>query len=148
MLFRSSPRRAAAVWAGGVYAVVVAVAALSGRQSTDQAETIVLTAGAAGLGLLAAWRRFQGTVGEIGVRAAADQSAAWADRTRLAEREAAERSRARWRDAGLNRSLELLEAARSADDPGNTALRHKCAIEEAYLRQLTLLHPEIGRAHV
>ncbi len=139
-----SPRRAAAVWAGGVYAVVVvAVAALSGRQSTDQAETIVLTAGAAGLGLLAAWRRFQGTVGEIGVRAAADQSAAWADRTRLAEREAAERSRARWRDAGLNRSLELLEAARSADDPGNTALRHKCAIEEAYLRQLTLLHPDL-----
>lgn len=139
-----SPRRRAALWAGAVYAaVVVTVAAVSGRESSDQAETIVLTAGAAGLGLVAAWRRFQRTVGEIGARAAADQQAAWRDRTRLAEREAADRSRARWRDAGLDRSLELLETARSAGDPADEALRAQCAVEEAYLRQLTLLHPDL-----
>jgi signal transduction histidine kinase len=138
------PRPRTVLWAGAVYAtVVVTVAVLSGRQTSDQAETIVLMAGAAGLGLVAAWRRFQNTIGEIGSRAAADQQATWSARTRLAEREAADRSRARWRDAGLDRSLELLESARGADDPGNAALRLRCATEEAYLRQLTLLHPDL-----
>lgn len=136
------PRASAIWWVGGAYAaVVVAVAVAAG--SSAQAEVIVLTAGAAGLGLLAAWHSFQRAVGTIATRAAADQQAAWADRTRLAEREAADRARARWRDAGLNRSLALLETARTAADPGDPVLRQKCAVEEAYLRQLTLLHPDL-----
>lgn len=138
------PRPSTVLWAGAAYAaVVVSVAVLIGRQSSGQAETIVLMAGAAGLGLVAAWRGFQHTIGEIGARAAADQQAVWSARTRLAEREAADQSRARWRNAGLNRSLELLESARGADDPGNAALRLRCATEEEYLRQLTLLHPDL-----
>src|SRR5690606_22994168 len=87
--------------------------------------------------------RFQLAIGEIGVRAGADQRAAWAARTRSDEQAAAERSRVRWRAAGLNRSLALLEAIGRAADPGSPGLRTRCADEEAYLRQLTLLHPDL-----
>lgn len=139
------PRAAAVLWAVGVYALVVIVVAVHATRSSSDG-VIVLTAGAAALGLVAAWRSFQRALGTIATRAAADQRAAWADRTRLAEREAAERARARWRDAGLNRSLVLLETARDAADPSDPVLRLKCAIEEAYLRQLTLLHPDLVHA--
>ena len=136
-------RRAALIAACAAYgAVVLTVAALVAR-SDGPAAIIVLMAGAAAFGLVAGWRRFQHIIAAIGAAAAADQHAAWTARTRLAEREAADRSRARWRDAGLNRSLELLETARSADDPGDPALRPRFAAEEAYLRQLTLLHPDL-----
>ncbi|TQK73285.1 MULTISPECIES: ATP-binding protein [unclassified Nocardioides] len=137
------PRRSMAVWAALSYGAVVVAVAVAVGQSSQQAETITLIAGAAGLGLVAGWARFQHTIGAIGTQAAADQRAGWAADTRLAEREAADRSRARWRVAGLNRSLELLEAVYGATDPGAPALRERCASEEAYLRQLTLLHPDL-----
>ena len=137
------PRPSAVLWAGALYAgTVVAVAVAVGR-SSGEAETITLIAGGTGLGLVAAWRRFQNALGAIGTRAASDQQARWTARTRIAERRAADRARARWRDAGLNRSLQLLEAVRAASDPGDPALREQCAVEEAYLRQLTLLHPDL-----
>ncbi|WGX97359.1 sensor histidine kinase [Nocardioides sp. L-11A] len=143
ILAELGPRPTTVVWAGVGYAVVVlAVAVAVGRSSTS-AQTIVLMAGAAALGLVAAWRRFQHAIGAIGARAAADQRAAWAARTELAARAAADRTRARWRAAGLNRSLGLLENARGATDPGDPVLRAQCAVEEAYLRQLTLLHPDL-----
>ncbi|GAA1516581.1 sensor histidine kinase [Nocardioides humi] len=143
VLAELGPRPATVVWAGLGYAVVVLVVAADVGRSSPAAATIVLMAGAAALGLVAAWRRFQRTIGAIGVRAAADERAAWAARTQLAEREAADRSRGRWRAAGLNRSLSLLEAARDGADPDDPALRSRCAEEEAYLRQLTLLHPDL-----
>ena len=138
-----APRPTALVWAGLAYgAVVVTVAAEVGR-STPAAGAIVLTAGTAGLGLAVAWRRFQHVIGAIGVRAAADERAAWSARIRLAERRAAERSRERWRAAGLDRSLALLETIRDGADPASPDLRSRCAEEEAYLRQLTLLPTEL-----
>jgi hypothetical protein len=143
ILAELAPRRTTIVWVGLGYAVVVLTVAVAVGESSAAARTIVLIAGTAALGLVGAWRRFQHAIGAIGVRAAADQRAAWAARTRLAEREAADRARARWRTAGLNRSLGLLETARTAADPADPALRAQCAVEEAYLRQLTLLHPDL-----
>lgn len=143
VLAELGPRPSTIAWAGLGYAAVVLAVAVGVGVSSMPALIIVLTAGAAALGVLGAWRRFQHAIGAIGVRAAADQRAAWAARTRLAEREAADRARARWRAAGLNRSLGLLEHARGAADPGDPVLRAQCAVEEAYLRQLTLLHPDL-----
>ncbi|MDQ6522990.1 ATP-binding protein [Nocardioides sp. LHD-245] len=143
LLAELGPRPTTIAWAGLGYAAVVLTVAVAVGESSSAARTIVLIAGAAALGLIGAWRSFQHAIGAIGVRAAADQRAAWAARTRLVEREAADRARARWRTVGLNRSLGLLETARVAVDPGDPALRAQCAVEEAYLRQLTLLHPDL-----
>src|SRR5690606_9681807 len=55
-------------------------------------------------------------------------------------------ARARWRHAGLSTSRALLLSIAGGHlDPRSEATQAACAVEEAYLRQLTMLDPDVVR---
>lgn len=127
----------------GYAATVVAVAGFAATDS-GRAAVAVLVAGAAGLGLVLGWWTFQRRVAIIGRRAASDQKAAAVARTEAEARRAANRARRRWAAAGLRESVVLLRRVADGDlDPRDDSLRRSCGEEEAYLRQLTQLNPEL-----
>lgn len=131
-------------WAvAGYAATVVAVAGLVGTGS-GRAAVAVLVAGAAGLGLVLGWWTFQRRVAVIGRRAASDQRSTAAARTESEAREASSRARRRWVAAGLRQTVAILQGIADGElDPRDETLRRSAGEEEAYLRQLTQLNPEL-----
>lgn len=137
-----SPRtvlRASAVYA----AVVVAVALVAGGDDLEVL-AVVSTAGAAGLGIVAAWRHFQNLIGSIGHQAAQQQRHAAELRVETGRREAADRAHDRWRISSLDEATTLLHRlADSTSEPSDPDLRRLCSQTEAHLRQLTLISPDL-----
>ncbi|WP_028655858.1 ATP-binding protein [Nocardioides sp. J54] len=131
-------------WAAGLYAAtVLAVAGVVAPGSITAAVTVVV-GGLVGLGLVAAWSRFQASLREVGRQAVRDQKALSAARLEAEKREAASRARRRWSAAGLRESVVLLDKVASGEiAPSDEGLRRACVEEEAYLRQLTQLNPEL-----
>ena len=136
-------RRLAGVAGGMLVATVVALAAV--MAPVDRlAAVAVLVAGAACVGLVAAWAGFQRLVIVVGRQVVADRQATGRLRTEAEARAAASRSRRRWAAAGLAESVAILRRVADGDvDPRAATLRRACAEEEAYLRQLTQLNPEL-----
>ncbi|HET6153982.1 MAG TPA: ATP-binding protein [Marmoricola sp.] len=115
-------------------------------QSTPHVAPVIPIGTAPALGILGGWWFFVSVFERVGEQASRAQRAAARSRVEIAEREAATQARGRWRQAGLRRSLVLLQSLASGSvDPTDDPVRTACAEEEAYLRQLTLLDPNIVR---
>lgn len=129
-----------------LYALTVATATVVvGRESTDAA-FVLPVGGAAALGFVAAWAAFQRAIVTIGQRAVDEQRAAFGMRVDESIRAAAERARVRWRAAGLHECSALLHGvAEGRLDPADDVVRAACAKEEAYLRQVIQLNPDLTR---
>ena len=126
------------------YALTVAVAAAWIAPASMAAMQITLVAGLVGLGLRSAVRRFINRLAAVATAAHQAQRQAFAVSLELVAVEAASEARRRWRDAGLDESIRLLRAIGEARlSPQDPAIRQRCADEEAFLRQLSLLHPEL-----
>jgi hypothetical protein len=92
------------------------------------------------------WIRFQSVLTLVGRRAATEHRRAAAAKLERATREAAATARARWRLAGLTSCAALLRRVASGSvDPSDPTIRSACAAEEAYLRQVSLIDPELIR---
>lgn len=138
--------RSTAVAAMVAYAATVAVTAGLVGMDEPAAAANVTIAGLAGLGLTAGWAGFQFALARIGRQASADHAAAGVDRVEAAVRGAAILSRERWRSAGLEASTGLLRGVRDGRvEPDDRAFQVACAEEEAFLRQLVMLSPELTR---
>ena len=101
------------------------------------------------VGVVLGWSGFARLVGDLVSQGTRDRrAAARASREVLVRTEVA-LARRRWRTAGLTPSLALLEGLADARlDPGDLAVRERCAQEEAYLRQLIGLSPDSYRMSV
>jgi signal transduction histidine kinase len=146
LLFVQSGSRAAGRWGLGAHlATAVVIAAAVAPRSTSSS-LIVLTGGTIGVLLVLAFGRFDRAIGEIGALFAADDRALHASRVEAQERQAATDARARWRSAGLQPALALLDGIGSGRlDPADAEVRLACGHEESYLRQLIQLDPELVR---
>lgn len=92
------------------------------------------------------WVVFHRALERVGRRAAREQAVAAGARLELAQRQAAATSRERWRQAGLRDALSLLVRIGDGSlDPASDVARAACVDEEAYLRQVTLLNPDLFR---
>ncbi|WP_456696881.1 sensor histidine kinase [Aeromicrobium sp. P5_D10] len=115
-------------------------------QDSATAAAVIPVAGITAIGLVLGWAAFQEAIGRTGAQAAADDRAAARSRLEVAVRVAAENSRQRWSLAGLHQAVDLLrDIADGRVDPASESARAACAGEEAYLRQLTQLNPELVR---
>jgi len=136
--------RRLAGWPAGMLLLTILTTAALVALSSGRAAVSTLVAGTACLGLVVGWAGFQRMVVTIGRRVVADQQAAARLRTEVEAREAASRSRRRWAAAGLAESVTILRRVAVGDvEPTAESLRAECAEEEAYLRQLTQLNPEL-----
>ncbi len=127
-------------------AATAAAAAAYVAPESRAAAAIVLLAGAVAVWFSWGWFRFHITVARIGARAAADQRRRHLAQVDVAITRAAAESRARWRAAGLHRSLELLrEVADGVREPTDPQVRRACGEEEFHLRQLIRLDPDLVR---
>lgn len=122
---------------------IVITAAVIWQDSPSTAMVVPIGAAPA-VGLIVGWFFFVHTLTAIIERTAADRRVAWLARVETATRSAADRARDRWRTAGTRESLELLgRVADGTADPRDLEIRAGAAAEEAYLRQLCLLSPEV-----
>ena len=128
------------------YAVAVGVLAFMVSPSSTEAAAVSVVAGLLGLGLVVVVLSFVRSLADVAARAHDEQRAAFAANLELATVEAASESRSRWRAAGIEESVTLLQAIGDGKmNPRDPAIREKCAEEEAFLRQLSLLNPGLIR---
>lgn len=133
------------VASAGVLAASVASTAVVAQTSTTAAALIPIGTAPA-LGMTAAWYVFHRTLAETGLRVAAAQRLAAVAAVERAARDAATSARERWRHAGLSSSRSLLRRiAEGSVDPTDATVRAICGQEEAFLRQLSLLDPQLFR---
>lgn len=150
LLLSSHPSRRTVAVAGSAWAAaVVGISALVWPYSITGA-AIVLVAGCVGGMFSYGWAGFLRNVATLSAdTASAQRRTLEARRAADAERAAQEAYR-RWVDAGIDSAAALLRAiAHGRRDPQDPATREACSIEEAYLRQLVLVSPELvhlGRA--
>jgi hypothetical protein len=98
----------------------------------------------AGLGLLVFMRSFRQTLGTLGTRAAAEEAAGRRARLDIRTRQAAAAARSRWRAAGLDHVIALLEGISGGlMDPSDPSVRAASGREEQHLRQILTLSPEL-----
>ena|GEM_PF-1200215 len=128
-----------AIWVS----TIVALTAWGARSSLDAA-LCVAVAGTVGLGFSWAWLEFLATLRALAAETAGAQRRAFRARvTRDAER-AAQDSYQRWVDAGLQSAVALLRrVALGEASPTDIDVRRRCSEEEAYLRQLISVSPEL-----
>lgn len=130
----------------GLFTATVAVTTAIVWQDSSGAASILPVGGVACLGLAAAWLGFQRAIDAVGRQAGSDHHVAFLARVDAAVQVAADDVRRRWRAAGLHKSVELLRnVADGRMDPSAVSTRADCAQEEAYLRQLTQLNPDLVR---
>ena len=128
------------------YLLTVLAIAIGVAPTAREAAYITGVAGFLGLGLIAGVLSFVRSLAAIATRANREQREAFTTGLQLAAVEAAAEARRRWRDAGLEHSVSLLRAiGEGRVDPRDPAIQNRCAEEEAYLRQLSLLNPELIR---
>ncbi|WP_181064463.1 hypothetical protein [Pseudoclavibacter sp. AY1F1] len=103
----------------------------------------VLVAGLVGVGFTLAWMHFRAAIGQIGWKVNADQEAVFRARMQESRIEAADEARRYWLQAGLDGSIRVLDAlAKGEADPDSLQTRSTCALEESFLRQVSLLSSE------
>ncbi len=124
-------------------AIITSAGAIAVSGPSDA--TVVVTAGTVvQLIQFGAWVAFARALDIVGRRTASDRTRSAAEHLALVAAEAAAVSRERWNVAGIRRALALLRAV--AADPmlvGDPETRRACGVEEAHLRQLTLIDPEL-----
>lgn len=126
------------------YLLTVAATAAYIAPASLEAASITTVAGLVGLGMVWAVTSFVRSLAEVATRANGEQRKAFTAGLELAAVEAAAVARRRWREAGLDQSVSLLRAiGEGRADPGDPAVRNRCAEEEAFLRQLSLLNPDL-----
>ncbi|WP_110208529.1 ATP-binding protein [Nocardioides daejeonensis] len=145
LLVALAGRRGLAAGGMAVAATSVGTALFVAGQSW-QAAAIVMMAGAISVGFPVGWYGFQVALARIGAAAAADQRRNHLAQVDAAVTRSAAESRARWRAAGLHRSLSILrEIAAGSRQPDDPAVRRACGNEEFHLRQLVRLDPDLVR---
>jgi len=128
------------------YLLTATVIAVSVAPISFEAASITVVAGLLGLGLTLAVTSFVRSLAAVATRANAEQREAFKIGLELAAVAAAGESRRRWREAGLESSVNLLRAIGQGEvHPRDPAIQQRCAEEEAFLRQLLLLNPELTR---
>lgn len=126
------------------YLLTVGATAASVVPASLEAAAVTVVAGLVGLGLIMGVLSFIRSLSAVATRAHQEQREAFAASLELAAVEAAAEARRRWREAGLEESVRLLRTIGDGRaDPRDPAIRQRCAQEEAFLRQLTLLNPEL-----
>lgn len=127
-----------------VYALTAAALTAGMAPLDPQAAIVIAVAGLVGLGLPSGVAGFIRGLTDVATRAHQAQQQTFAVGLQMIAIDAAAESRQRWRDAGLEQSVDLLRAiGLGAVDPLDPAVRQRCAEEEAFLRQLSLLDPEL-----
>lgn len=145
MIAGTSGRRSLAA-ALSLFAAAVLVLTVIVWQDSPTAAAVIPVAGVTAIGLVLGWASFQQAIARTGAQAAADHRTAARSRLELALRVAAEESRRRWSLAGLHQAVDLLrDIADGRVDPSSESTRAACADEEAYLRQITQLNPDLVR---
>ncbi|MDT0203433.1 ATP-binding protein [Nocardioides sp. AE5] len=133
-------------WAFAVilYLAVVAVVTVLVWRSDPNAAATVQVSGVVAPWIALGWAGFQRSITKIGRRTAQEQRKIFASRLDSAARLFAEHAKRRWREAGLHTSEVLLrQIAAGTSDPRSVQVQNRCASEEAYLRQLVMLEPEL-----
>lgn len=126
------------------YGLTVGATAAGVAPTSLEAALVTVIAGLAGVGLVVGVASFVRSLADVATRADRERREAFAVGLELAAVEAAAESRRRWREAGLEESIRLLRAiGEGRADPGDPAIRDRCSDEEAFLRQLLLLKPEL-----
>jgi len=128
--------------------LVLTIGAVASFAASDSrsAAVSVLVAGGACVGLILGWAAFQRMVTSVSRRAVADHEAAIRLRTEADSQDAASSARQRWASAGLQESISLLRRiAEGQAEPEDALMREACGAEEAFLRQLTQINPELVR---
>ncbi|WP_162893154.1 sensor histidine kinase [Microbacterium halotolerans] len=120
------------------------VLGLSVWQAPAASAQIVLLAGVVGLGLTAAWAVFQKFVAGLLSTSWELRRRAFASRLSADLDDAARSTYRRWLRAGLEDAIVLLDAVAAGHrDPVDIGVREACRDEEAYLRQLIQVSPEL-----
>jgi hypothetical protein len=145
VLFLAARPRRALFWAGTTTWIMVVVILAVATWSRDPNDAvIVLVAGCVGVGFSLGWNQFQNTISRIGDQAARSQQQAFEARLATDLQAAAQTTFRRWLDAGLEHSIQLLRRiANGRLSPTSTETQALCDSEELYLRQLTLVSPEL-----
>src|SRR5690606_17779341 len=103
-----------------------------------------LIAGAVGIGFATAWRGFQHVVERVTTDAFAARQRSFAAQLLIEAEQAARRTYLRWLAAGLDSAIALLSAIAHGNlDPRDPTVVEACSDEEAHLRQLIQIGPEL-----
>ncbi len=128
---------------GGYFATSAVVAAVVAATST-QAALVNLAAASAGIGVVLGVSAFMSTLTAVVARASREHQEAFAIRVETAAVDAADEARRRWRQAGLDQSVEILTAiSEGRMNPVDPLVQNRCGEQEHFLRQLTLLDPQL-----
>ncbi|WP_110206946.1 ATP-binding protein [Nocardioides daejeonensis] len=123
----------------------LAVAAAVAPRSTDAA-LINVAAATAGVGVVLGVAAFMSTLTAVVRRASRDHQERFAIRVETAAVDAADEARRRWRQAGLDQSVDLLRAiGEGRMSPHDPDVQTRCGNQEHFLRQLTTLDPQLTR---
>jgi len=126
------------------YLLTALATAVSVAPTSLEAAYVTTTAGFIGLALVLGVTSFVRSLATVATRANKEQQEAFRVGLELAAVEAAAETRRRWRDVGLEQSVSLLhDIGEGRVDPRDPAIQKRCAEEEAFLRQLSLLNPEL-----
>lgn len=152
LLLALRPSRKLMILASIVCLLGVSMTAVVALLGSVNAAGIVVVAGCVGLTFSIVWSGFQRTVSALSVESAVAQRRAFQSRISADAEEAAQGTYRRWVDAGLDSAAALLRGiARAEKHPNDAETQRICSEEEAYLRQLVLVGPDLvhlGRALV
>lgn len=130
-----------AVTSWGLTAAVLTLLVLP-RSSVGAAITLVATCVSTAFWLI--WSRFQTAVESLSTVTAAAQRRAFLARLASDAERVSQETYLRWLDAGLDTAISLLRAiSEERKHPHHDDTIRACSQEEAYLRQLVLISPEL-----
>lgn len=144
VLLMASPPAPVRLLSLAVYLLTVGAIALAVRPAAPEAALVIVLAGLVGIGLVQGIGSFMRNLAKVAARADSERQATFTLDVELAAVEAAAEARRRWREAGLDESIKLLLIiADGRAHPADPEIQDRCAEEEAFLRQLSLLNPEL-----
>lgn len=130
--------------AGCAWALVVSIMAAVVWIRFPVGAAHVIVAGCVGITFALVWSRFQTAVTTLSIESATAGRQAFAAQLSADAEKAAQETYRRWLEAGLDSAIGLLEAiSQGRRDPQRYETRLACSEEEAYLRQLVLVTPEL-----
>ncbi|WP_418063504.1 hypothetical protein [Pimelobacter simplex] len=113
---------------------------------TGAAAATTLVAMTTGLVWVTGWGLFNLRLRAIAARAVREHEVAARAEEAAEAQAAATLVRARWRMAGIESAADLLRALAGTLDPSSDETRRRCGREEAYLREVIQLRPELVHA--
>ncbi|GAB2648728.1 hypothetical protein GCM10027068_30420 [Prescottella soli] len=144
LLLAITPRRSTRGLAAALWILVALATALVGLSYSATAAQIVLVAGAVGIGFCGLWAMLQRLLATLGREVVRSELEAHEALLQAEVEEAAQKSKQRWMDAGLESAISLLdEIGRSGRNPASQLTRQACGVEERYLRQLVQISPHL-----